>query len=112
MSIVPSPAASVASPHRPAGRSPRLRAELERIAGERLAAQREVERIYRREFLRATGECIAWCLAGCVLLLYAAHMTNPGLAQIPWWGGFLVGYGGMSYALISAYNRGIERGDW
>lgn len=89
-----------------------MQAELERIAAERLAAQREVERIYRREMLRAAGGCIGWCLAGCFLLLSAVHMTNPELAQIPWWGGYLVGYGGISYTLITAYNRGVERGDW
>jgi len=93
-------------------RSPRLQAELERIAAERLRTEREAERVYRREFLRATGECAGWCLAGLFLLMLSMHMSDPALAQIPFWGAFLVGYSGMSYSLITAYNRGTERGDW
>lgn len=93
-------------------RSAPLQAELERIAAERLAAQREIERLYRWEFVRACGECIGWCCAGAFLMLWSFHMTDPRVAQIPFWGGMLVGYGGVPFSLIAAYNRGCDRGDW
>ena len=93
-------------------RSPRLQAELERIAGERFKAQREIERFYRGEFLRVALQCIGSSFAGVWLILLSFHMTDPMLAQIPFWGGMLLGYAGISLSLISAYNRGTERGDW
>ncbi len=95
-----------------ADRSPRLQAELERIAAERLAAQREITRLYRREFLRVCAECLGWSFAGCFLLLLSFHMTVRAVAEIPFWGGMMIGYGGIWYSLITAYNRGSERGDW
>ncbi|MDE3054181.1 MAG: hypothetical protein KGN74_03570 [Gemmatimonadota bacterium] len=95
-----------------ADRSPRLRAELERIAAERLAAQRAIERFYRREYLRVALQCLGWSLAGCFLLLVAFHMTDRPRAEAVFWSGMLIGYAGIWFTLILAYNRGSERGDW
>ncbi|HVA56267.1 MAG: hypothetical protein WBQ26_05585 [Gemmatimonadaceae bacterium] len=93
-------------------RRPPLQAELERIAAERLAAQREIERLYRWEFIRVCGECVGWCCAGAFLMLWSFHMTDPLVAQIPFWSSMLVCYGGISFSLIAAYVRGCDRGDW
>lgn len=43
---------------------------------------------------------------------YAFYVTDETLGQLFLFGGMAVGYGGMSYALLSAYRRGEERGDW
>lgn len=43
---------------------------------------------------------------------YALYLTDARWAQLFLWTGMAVGYGGMSYALLSAYRRGEERGDW
>ena len=95
-----------------ANRSPTLQAELARIGAERLAAQREIDRTYRWEFVRVLVECAVSSCAGCFLLMLAAHMTNERMAAIPWSAGFLVGWVGISISIIGAYTRGIERGDW
>lgn len=93
-------------------RSPRLRAEYERIAAERLAAQRAIERFYRGEYLRVAAQCLAWSFAGCLLLLVSFHMTDRPAAEAVFWAGLLVGYAGIGFTLVFAYNRGCERGDW
>lgn len=93
-------------------RSPALQAEYERIGAERLAAQREIDRMYRREFVGVAARCLGWSFAGCFLLLLSFHMTNERLGMIPYTLGYLVGWVGISYTIIAAYLRGIERGDW
>lgn len=95
-----------------ADRSPRLRAELERIAAERLAAQREIARFYRREYLKVAAQCLAWSFAGCFLLLLSFHMTDRPAAEAVFWSAMLIGYAGIWFTLIAAFNRGSARGDW
>src|ERR1051325_3056466 len=92
--------------------SPTLQFELERIAAERLAAQRAIERAARWEFLRAMFGVVDSCLVGLVIMGVGLHVTDRQLGRI--WAslGLLVGYGGIFYSLFSAYRRGEKRGDW
>ena len=93
-------------------RSPRLQAELERIARERLEAERQVSRVYRRELLRVCLECLGSSFLGLFCMAFALHTSDAGYGAIAWWGGMVVGYSGIALSLISAYIRGDRRGDW
>ncbi len=96
----------------PADRSPLLQAELERIAAQRLAAQREIARFYRREYLKVAALCLASSFAGCFLLLLSFHMTDRPAAEAVFWSEMPIAYAGSWVTLIVAYNRGSARGDW
>lgn len=87
-------------------------AELERIAQERLAADLEARRDTRREFLRASLQCVGFCAAGLGIMFFAFYVDDLQIGRAFLWGGMLVGYGGISYTLLSAYRRGEHRGDW
>ena len=40
-------------------------------------------------------------------------MTDrPSAEVVVFWSGMLIGYAGIWFTLIFAYNRGCERGDW
>ena len=95
-----------------AERAPWVQAEYERIARERMVAEKEVERTYRRELVKVCLQCVGSCLAGLVLLATALHVTDRSIGMIFWWGGFIVGYSGITLTLARAYLRGVERGDW
>jgi hypothetical protein len=82
------------------------------MARERLAAEREVERTYRRELVRTCVECLGSCLLGLFCMAYALHSNDQGYGQIAFWGGMVIGYTGIFLSLIGAYQRGEERGDW
>ena len=99
-------------PIRTTQRSPRLSAELERMARERLEAERLVSRGYRRELIRVCAECLASACLGLFGMAYALHTTDPGIGAIAWWGGLVVGYCGITLSLSAAYLRGERRGDW
>ena len=86
--------------------------EYERIARERLTAEREVSRMYTWELIKVCAQCIGSCVAGMALLGLAMHVTDRQIGMIFWWGGFIVGYSGITLSLARAYLRGVERGDW
>lgn len=92
-------------------RSPRLQAELERIAAERLAAEGESTRAMRRAFFRAALECGGWCVAGLVIMASSMHVTGEAVGRILFYAAYCVGYGGMLFSLIASYNRAQNRGD-
>ncbi|HVB32420.1 MAG TPA: hypothetical protein VNE60_12920 [Gemmatimonadaceae bacterium] len=92
-------------------RSARLQAELERIAAERLVAERESARATRREFFRAGLECAGWCGVGLVLMATSMHVTDEAMGRILFYSAYCVGYGGMLFSLIASYNRAQNRGD-
>lgn len=85
--------------------------ELERIGRERLAAEREVERALRRRFLRALAEVAGSCAIGMVIMAFAFSSNDRDTGMIFLWGGMLVGYSGMAYALLSAFLRAERDGD-
>ena len=86
-------------------------ADLERIGRERLAAEREVERAARRRFVRALVEVAAASLLGAFIMSFAFAVHDPETGAILLWGGMLVGYSGMAFALLSAYYRAERDGD-
>ena len=86
--------------------------ELERIGAERLAAEREAQRDARRAIWRALLGLVASCGVGMLVLFFAFWTNDRELGLVFLWSGLLLGYGGMSYFLLSAFRRGVERGDW
>lgn len=88
------------------------RAEYERIGRERAESERESRRITRVELLRALSQVVASCAAGLVIMFFAWWVHDEVLGKAFLWGGMAVGYAGMAFALLSAYRRGVERGDW
>src|SRR6266571_4827854 len=93
-------------------RPARLQQELDRIASERLEAERQANRVYRWALVRACFECIGSCALGLVVMAFAFHVSDPGLGKVFLYGGMVVGYSGITMALWGAYRRGEERGDW
>ena len=91
---------------------PIRKAEYERIGAERAEAEREAKRITRRELLRACLETVAWCALGLSIMFFAFYVTDVALGKAFLYGGMGIGYAGMAYAILSAYRRGEQRGDW
>lgn len=90
----------------------KLKEELERIAQERLEAERQVARTSRWELARVCGECLGSALIGGFVSMSALHTTDASLGAILWWGGMVIGYSGIFLSLLTAYRRGERRGDW
>lgn len=88
------------------------KAEYERIGRERTESEREARRITRLALLRALLEVVVSCVAGLAIMFFAWWVDDPVLGKAFLWGGMAVGYAGMAYAILSAYRRGVERGDW
>jgi hypothetical protein len=91
---------------------PTRQEEYERIGAERLAAEREAQRDKRRALWLALLGVVASCGAGLFVMFFAFWVNDREIGMMFLWGAFAVGYGGMSYFLLSAYRRGVERGDW
>ena len=86
--------------------------ELERIAAERLVAEREATRYARRELFFTALQCVAFCALGLVIMFFAFYVTDLQIGRALLWGGMAVGYAGMAWTLLAAYVRGEKRGDW
>ena len=95
-----------------APRSPRLQAELDRITVERSESEKQANRIYRREMVRACAECFAWCLVGLVIMAVGFHVHDENSGKAWMYGGMIVGNAGVLYSCYMAYRRGEDRGDW
>lgn len=92
---------------------PETRAEaLRRIAAERLEAERQITRFYRREMVFTALACVFWCALGLAFMFagFAVRGVQKGWALV--WSGLIVGYGGITWTLVRAYLRGEARGDW
>ncbi len=89
-----------------------LRKELlEEIGRSREAAELEVERARRREFIRAGALCVAWMLLGLYLLGWSMHTTDDHYGRIAFYGGLIVGNCGIIYTLLNTHRRLEKRGD-
>ena len=42
----------------------------------------------------------------------AFHTTDASMAEIYKWGAYVITYGGVSFTILRAYRKGVERGDW
>jgi hypothetical protein len=61
---------------------------------------------------RVMGEIVLWTLLGLFGIGMALHTFGVELGRIYWLMGSIVWIGGVSVAVLSAYRRGEERGDW
>jgi len=95
-----------------APRPPRLQAELDRIAQERFETERLANSQSRRALARACLECLGGCVAGLVIMAFGFHTTDVLIGRALLYGGMAVGYTLIVIALVGAYRRGEERGDW
>jgi hypothetical protein len=76
------------------------------------AAERESRWDSWRALLRVIAEIVLWTVLGLIGLALAFRNFNYEYAMIYWWAGNVVWVGGVSWAVLSAYRRGEERGDW
>lgn len=76
------------------------------------AAEREAKRASRREWARVLGEIVLWTSLGLLCLGMAFHARDEGIGWVWWWTGHVVWVAGDLWAVISAYRRGEDRGDW
>ena len=95
-----------------APRPPLLQAELERIAKERFQTERLANRQSRFALIRACLECLGSCGLGLVIMAFGFHTSDLLMGKVFFYGGMVVGYSGILIALVGAYRRGEERGDW
>ncbi len=75
-------------------------------------SEREARRDTRREMLRTIAAILFWVACGLALMGMALHVSDHTIGMAFWWGGHAVWIGGVTAALLSAYRRGEQRGDW
>lgn len=75
-------------------------------------AERESRWDSWRALLRVIAEIVLWTVLGLVGLGFAFRTYDYEYAMIYWWTGNVVWVGGVSWAVLGAYRRGEERGDW
>ena len=61
---------------------------------------------------RAIGEIALWTVLGASLIFLAFRAFDVELGRAYWLLGCSVWIGGVSFAVLSAYKRGEDRGDW
>lgn len=83
-------------------------ARVERFA----RSEREARRDTRREMLRTMAFIGAWTACGLALIGMALHVSDATTGRAFWLGGHIVWIAGVASALLSAYRRGEQRGDW
>ena len=83
----------------------------EERARERLEADRLATRDARIALLRAAAECWFWCILGLACLAWSFHTGDKRSGLVAFWGGLVIGNGGLLFALIRHHNLAKERGD-
>jgi len=78
----------------------------------RAAAERESRWDEWIALARAIGEIVLWTSLGLLCIALSFHTNDYGLGRVYWLVGSIVWIGGVSFAVLSAYRRGEERGDW
>jgi len=76
------------------------------------AAHHAARRDTVRAWVRVLGAITMWTLLGMLLTGLAFYTHDVPLGRIYWLTGCIVWIGGVSAAVLSAYRRGEERGDW
>ncbi len=74
------------------------------------ALERELRREMRWVYARAILGCLLSMAVGLVSIAWAVHTTDEGYATIAFWGGMLVGNGGILVTLVVTYHRAMEEG--
>lgn len=75
-------------------------------------AERRATRDTRREWARVLSEMLFWTLLGLLGLGLAFHALDVDRGFVYWWAGAFVWTAGVFVAVITAYLRGVRRGDW
>ena len=75
-------------------------------------SEREARRDTLHEMFRAAAVITCWTACGLALIGLALHVTDAMTGRALWLGGHIVWIAGVASALLSAYRRGEERGDW
>jgi hypothetical protein len=73
---------------------------------------RDAERERRWSLIRSGLACLVWAILGLVCYAFAFHTTDASMAEIYKWGAYVITYGGVSFTILRAYRKGVERGDW
>jgi len=89
-----------------------VQAEYERIGREREQASRESDRLYRWELIRVCAEMFGWAVVGLFIAAFAFHVHDRDTGMIFLYGGMVVTWAGVLWAIVTAYHRGEARGDW
>jgi hypothetical protein len=84
----------------------------EQRAAQLAVEEREVLRLGRWAYFRALLGCLVSLLSGLALMGWSMHTTNQRWAGTAFWGGLLVGYGGITVVLARLYRSGEESGWW
>jgi hypothetical protein len=84
----------------------------EEMSARRAQENERAGRDKARALIWTAVRCVAWSAAGLFCLMWSAHTTDVKLGWIAFWGGLLIGNGGVLWTLIRAYLRGEHRGDW
>ena len=69
------------------------------------AAERDAQRQDRWSLGAAGLACLGWCAAGLFLIGWSLHTTDTHMGRVSFWGGLLVGNGGILYTLLATYAR-------
>ncbi len=82
------------------------------VIGERnRIAEMGARRVMWRDLAVSALMCMVWCLAGLALIGMALHVIGE-VGWVWFWGGLLIGNGGIILTLARLYRRGTDRGDW
>ena len=84
----------------------------QQLIASRLAAERESRWDEWRELGRVLGAITLSTALGMTLVFLAFSTSDIQLGGIYWLLGCIVWIGGVSIAVLDAYRRGEERGDW
>jgi hypothetical protein len=76
------------------------------------ATERQARRDTWREWARVLAEIVLWTVLGLVGIGLAFHALDIELGWVYWWAGAVVWVAGVSAAVLTAYRRGEDRGDW
>ncbi|HWL39247.1 MAG TPA: hypothetical protein VNO75_03335 [Gemmatimonadaceae bacterium] len=64
----------------------------------------------RAAFLRDGAEYLLWFVSGLLLMGWSFHTTDTRYAELAFWGGMLVGDGGMLLVLVRRHRRAVHKG--
>jgi hypothetical protein len=88
----------------------------EKYLRQQMETHAAAERVSRWDSLRAwarvLGEITFWSLLGLLGLGLALHTFDFALGKVYWYAGTIVWIAGVSAAVLTAYRRGENRGDW
>jgi hypothetical protein len=73
---------------------------------------RDAERERRWSLIRSGLACLVWAFLGLVCYAFAFHTTDASMAEVYKWGAYVITYGGVSFTMLRAYRKGVDRGDW